>query len=121
METEAVLFIQRQIKEGKIEIVWSAVLDFEIKKSPYHSRQETSDVFRRLAQIIVDIDDDLRRSSLVFQARGLALVDALHVASAVKAECKYFITVDKRILNKPISEIAVLNPIQFVQLHENDF
>jgi predicted nucleic acid-binding protein len=121
LETEAKLFIQRQIKEGKIEIVWSAVLDFEIKRSPYKSRQEASDVFRHLAQIIVSIDDELKHSSLVFQARGLAWADALHIASAIKAECEYFITVDKRILNKPITEVAVLNPIQFVQLYENEF
>ena len=121
METEAVLFIQRRIKEGKIEIVWSAILDLEIKRSPHRARQETSDAFRRLSRTIVDIDDNVSRSSFVFQKRGLAWADALHIASAVKAECKYFITVDKRILNKTITEIAVLNPIQFVQFHENDF
>jgi len=115
LETEAKLFIQRQIKEGGIEIVWSAILDLEIKRSPYRSRQETTDAFRRLSQMIVDIDDDVRRLSLVFQQRGLAWADALHVASAVKAECGYFITVDKRILNKTITEIDILNPIQFVQ------
>ena len=121
METEAILFIQQQIKAERIEIVWSAVLDFEIKKSPYRERQEASDVFRRLAQTIVDIDDEIRSSSLVFQVRGLAWADALHVACAVKAGCKYFLTVDKRILNKTITEIEVLNPIQFVQFYEKDF
>ena len=121
LETEAKLFIQQQVQEGRIEIFWSAVLDFEIKQSPYQSRQETFDIFRRLSQTIVDIDDGTRRSALDFQERGLVLVDALHVACAVKAGCDYFITVDKRILNKTITEIEVLNPIQFVQFHENDF
>ncbi|MCL2744523.1 MAG: hypothetical protein FWE67_11795 [Planctomycetaceae bacterium] len=120
LETEAKLFIQRQIKEEKAEIVWSSILDLEIKRSPYQSRRETSDIFRRLSRTIVDIGDDVRCSSLVFQARGLALADALHIASAVKAECDYFITVDKKILNKTITEIAVLSPIQFIQLHESD-
>ena len=120
METEAVLFIQRQIKEGKIEIVWSAILDLEIKRSPYLSRQEASDVFRQLASTIVDINDNVRRSSFVFQSRGLAWADALHIACAVQAECDYFVTVDKRILNKTVTEIKMLNPIQFVQFHEKD-
>ena len=121
LETEAKLFVQRQIQEERIEIFWSAVLDFEIQQSPYRSRQETFDIFRRLSQTIVDIDDEIRRSSLDFQKRGLMLVDSLHVACAVKAGCDYFITVDKRILNKAITEIKILNPIQFVQFHENDF
>jgi len=121
LETEAKLFVQQRIKEGKIELVWSAVLDFEIKQSPYRSRQEAFEVFRQLSQTIVDIDNKVKNSSLVFQARGLALVDSLHVACAVQAGCKYFLIVDKRILNKTITEIEVLNPTQFVQLHENDF
>ena len=121
LETEAKLFIQRQIKEGYMEIAWSAILDLEIKKSPYQSRQKATDVFRRLAQTIVDIDGDVRSSSFLFQKRGLAWEDALHIACAVKAGCGYFITVDKKILNKTITEIKVLNPIQFVQFHENIF
>ena len=121
LETEAKLFIQEQIREGKAEIVWSSILDLEIKQNPYQSRRETSDVFRRLARTIINLDDDVRRSSLVFQARGLTLADSLHVASAIKAECDYFLTVDKKILNKTISEIAVLNPLQFIQFHESDF
>jgi len=121
LETEAKLFIQQQIKEGKAEIVWSSILDLEIKQNPYQSRREASDMFRRLSQTIVDIDDEVRRLSLVFQTQGLAFVDSLHVASAIKAECDYFLTVDKKILNKTISEIEVLNPVQFIQFHENDF
>jgi predicted nucleic acid-binding protein len=115
------LFIQRQIQEGRIEIFWSAVLDFEIKRSPFKARQETFDIFRRLSQTIVNIDDEIRHSSLAFQKRGLTWVDALHVACAVKARCDYFITVDKRIINKAITEINILNPIQFIQFHEKDF
>ncbi len=121
LETEAKLFIQRQIKAGKIEIVWSSILDFEIKKSPFQSRWEAFDAFRRLSRNIVEVDEDVKRTSFIFQSRGLAWVDALHVACAVKAECEYFVTVDKRILNKAISGIKVLNPIQFVQFQEHDF
>ena len=120
LETEAKLFIQQQIKTGKIAIAWSAILDLEIKRNPYPLRREASDIFRQLAQSIIDVDDDLKASSLAFQARGLAWVDALHIASAVKAECEYFITVDRKILNKTITEINVLNPIQFVQFYESD-
>jgi predicted nucleic acid-binding protein len=121
LETEAKLFIQQQIKEGRAEVVWSSILDLEIKRNPYQSRREASDIFRRLSQTIVDIDDVVRRLSLVFQTRGLTLADSLHVASAIRAECDYFLTVDKKILNKTISEIEVLNPVQFIQFHENDF
>jgi predicted nucleic acid-binding protein len=121
LETEAKLFIQEGIKDGVFELVWSAMLDLEIKRSPYRSRQEAFGEFRRISQMIIDIDDNIRHSALVLQSQGLAPADALHVASAVEAGCDYFITVDKGILNKAITEIKTLNPIQFIQLHENDF
>jgi predicted nucleic acid-binding protein len=120
LETEAKLFIQQQIKEDRIEIVWSAILDLEIKRSPYRSRQETTNAFRRLSRTIVDIDDEVKHLALTFQNQGLALADALHVACAAKAGCNNFLTVDKRILNKAITEIEILNPIQFVQFYTNN-
>ena len=121
LETEAILFIQQQIKEDKIEIAWSAILDLEIKRSPFRSRQETTNAFRQLSRMIVDIDGEVKHLALTFQKRGLALADALHIACATRAGCNHFLTVDKRILNKSITEIEVLNPIQFVQSYTNDF
>ena len=115
LETEAVLFIQEEIKIGRIDLVWSSILDFEIKKSRFQSRREAFDVFRRLSCQIVDTNPEIKRLALIFQSRGLASVDALHVACAVYAGCDFFVTVDKRILNKRISELAVLSPISFVQ------
>jgi len=45
----------------------------------------------------------------------------LHLACAVSAKADYFITTDKKLLNKSISEITLINPIDFLrrQAHEN--
>ena len=40
--------------------------------------------------------------------------DSLHIACAVEAECKYFITTDRKLLNKSINDIIIINPIDFV-------
>jgi len=39
----------------------------------------------------------------------------LHIATAIYSKCDYFITTDRKILNKNIDGIAVLNPVTFVE------
>jgi len=46
---------------------------------------------------------------------GVKLYDALHIACAYVGGCDYFLTVDKLLLKKRISEIRVCNPIDFVR------
>jgi len=49
------------------------------------------------------------------QALGLRAKDALHVASAIDSGCDFFVTTDKRILNKDIKGVAVASPMAFVE------
>ena len=46
---------------------------------------------------------------------GLKNKDALHIACAIEGGCAYFLTTDKGILNKQISGITVMNPVDFVR------
>ena len=41
--------------------------------------------------------------------------DALHIACAIFANCDYFITVDRKLLNTPVKEIKIISPINFLQ------
>jgi predicted nucleic acid-binding protein len=41
--------------------------------------------------------------------------DALHLACAVTANCDYFLTTDKGILNKRVDAVTIINPIDFVR------
>ena len=45
---------------------------------------------------------------------GLRQMDAAHIACAIHLNADHFLTTDKKILNKPISGISVLNPIDFL-------
>jgi len=118
LETEAVLFIQHKIKEAKADLAWSSILDFEIKKSPFESRRDAINEFRKFAFTIVEVTSPMQQEASVFQSRGLAIVDSLHLVCAISAGCEYFITVDKGILKKPVSKIITINPISFVNLYE---
>ncbi|MCM1244987.1 MAG: hypothetical protein NC293_04995 [Roseburia sp.] len=51
--------------------------------------------------------------------KGIKKFDALHISCAVYAKCDYFLTTDKKLLNASISEIKVVNPIDFVNEMED--
>lgn len=120
LETEAVLFIQEKIKSGEIELVWSSILDFEIGKNPHKNRRETTLDFRDQACFIAEISVETQHKSVELQQQGLALIDSLHVACAMEASCDYFLTTDKKILNKTVENFTIVNPICFVQELEEE-
>ena len=51
-----------------------------------------------------------------FQEMGVKKMDALHLASAEKAQCDWFFTTDKGILKKvrAIGNMIVANPVDYV-------
>ena len=46
--------------------------------------------------------------------------DALHLACAIQSKADCFITTDKKILNKKVKEIDILNPIDFVRRYYSE-
>jgi predicted nucleic acid-binding protein len=52
---------------------------------------------------------------LELSGKKLRAKDALHIASSIDSKCDYFITTDKKILNKNIGEIKTVNPIDFTK------
>ena len=51
---------------------------------------------------------------------GVKHKDAYHIASAILANCDYFITFDKKILKFKSDEIKIINPIDFIKIIEGD-
>jgi predicted nucleic acid-binding protein len=65
----------------------------------------------------VDIDPTIkiRNKGIELTSRKRKWKDALHIACAIEAECECFITTDGKILNKGISEIEMINPLDFIR------
>ncbi|MGM0656113.1 MAG: PIN domain-containing protein, partial [Thermodesulfobacteriota bacterium] len=51
---------------------------------------------------------------------GIKPKDSLHVACAIKAKCKYFLTTDKILIKKAmkLKKIKAINPLEFITLLE---
>ncbi len=115
LETQAKLYIQDKIREGVYELVWSYILDYENGKNPYQEKRLAIAPWKKIASSCIEKETE---SILLFAEtlalKGIKTYDALHIACAVAAGCEYYLTTDKKLLNTPVQEIRIVNPIIFV-------
>lgn len=115
METEAKLHVQERIRQGELSLVWSFVLDYENGANPYPEVRNRIAEWKKLACADCDLSDSIAEKAASLMAVGLRQMDASHIACALHLDADYFLTTDKKILNKPIEGISVMNPIDFVR------
>ena len=120
IETEAKLVIQQMIKDNKLILIWSDVLDYENNDNPYEERRYKIAEWKEYASHIIEINDEIIEQARMYMEKGLRQKDAVHIACAIYGRGDYFITVDRKILNKPINEITVIDPVEFLRRLEND-
>lgn len=115
LETQAKLYIQAKIKEGVYNLVWSYILDYENGRNPYEEKRQVIAPWKRIAsEYIAEESEEILTFAESLSEKGIKTYDALHIACAVSAECDFYLTTDKKLLNTPIPEIKILNPIAFV-------
>ncbi len=116
IESEAKLLIQEKIKNGEIELIWSFILDYENKNNIDKRKQKEISIFEKYSKEYFIGTNKTLEIAKNFVTLGLKNKDALHLASAVESQCEYFITTDKGIIKKNniISEITIINPIDFI-------
>jgi predicted nucleic acid-binding protein len=119
LEAEAKLHVQKMIKDGELELVWSYIMDIENDQNPYSERRERIAVWQNLAAIDVDESPIIIDKSKELIKLGLHESDSLHIACAIFAKADCFLTTDKKILNKPLEGISVASPIDFLRRYYN--
>ena len=115
LETESKLFVQDLILKEELELVWSFVMDYENNDNPFEERKRSILSWKSLAVIDCDFCDKIADNARILMELGLRQKDASHIACAIYANAEYFLTTDKKILNKPVSNILLLNPVEFVR------
>jgi len=115
LESEAKLYIQEQIKEQHIDLVWSSVNDYENNDNPSPEKRDRIIVWKSIAMKHCGLNEAILEKAIELQSLNLRAKDALHIAAAIYSKCDCFITTDKKILNKNIEGVAVLNPLAFVE------
>jgi predicted nucleic acid-binding protein len=121
LETEAKLNVQAEIKAGKMELVWSYILDYENSFNPSEEKQNIINEWRIYAVLDLSETNTILETANELQKINIKSKDALHIACAVEGKCSYFLTTDKFVLKKATQiheklNIHVINPIDFVLL-----
>jgi len=119
LETEAKLYVQSGIREKKYSLVWSYMLDYENENNPYEEKKKAIAPWKDIADYYCPSSDDILSMGREIMRHGIKAKDSLHIACAIKSGCGYFVTTDNKLTNKVISNIKIINPVDFVRETED--
>jgi predicted nucleic acid-binding protein len=120
LETEAKFYIQAQIKQNRVVLVWSYILELENAHNPFAERQSAIAQWQALAQMDISETANILSTAHTLQTLGLKSKDALHIACAIEAKADYFITTDDLIIKRAreLQELQVVDPLTFINCIE---
>ena len=122
LETVTKLAVQLLMATRVVEYAWSKVLDYEISFNPFPKRRMSILWWKDGVAEYVETTEEIIRRGEVIEQLGIKPKDALHLASAEKANCDMFLTTDKGILKKVpmLGRMKVVNPMQFISEEYNE-
>lgn len=116
LETQAKLYIQKLIVDGKLDLIYSYISRYENSQNPFEIRRNTIGNFFSNAIIYVDETQSnlvMDKANKIMKT-GIKSKDALHVACTIIGGANYFLSTDIRLLKYKTDEIKMLNPIEFL-------
>ena len=123
LETQAKLHVQDMIRQEKLDLATSYILDFENSENPFEMRRSMIKEFTgAYEKVFVSVDkaEEIKTLAEDIKKTGIKHKDACHVACAIIAGCDYFLSTDYRLLKYKSDKIRVMNPIDFVKEVEVD-
>lgn len=117
LETQAKLYIQENILNGKYRLIWSYILQFENDQNPYPNHKREIRKWKANASLLVSASAEIIDKAKHYQSLGLHAKDALHYACAISVEADYFVTTDKQLIRVAckLAGLKVVNPLTFIQ------
>jgi predicted nucleic acid-binding protein len=117
----AVLFdIIRLAKEGRVQLVRSAIIEVENAANEIAARKSFVDSVMNLTVAYQHLTDSLvHRAQMIVQEDRLQPLDAVHLASAEAAQVDFFITCDYTVLKRYQGTLRIIAPLEFQQHYEN--
>jgi predicted nucleic acid-binding protein len=99
--------------------LWSFVLDYENSANPFTEVRNRIAEWKKMASADCDLSGEIADKANELMKLGLRQMDASHVACAIHLGADAFLTTDKGVLNKQITDIPIMNPIDFVRRYSN--
>ena len=112
------------VEKKKYELMWSFILEYENNLNPFIERKLNIKSISSLCKESIEPNDNIKLiAKEIVENSNTKDKDALHLASAVDGNCKYFITCDDSFiktvernndsLKEIIQDIKLYNPIDF--------
>ena len=115
LESQAIVIILQMVEAGMVDLVSSSVLEYENSRNPYPLKQEAMNRYLQMAEARQMVDEAIQQRAEELGHNGLKAVDALHVACAERLRSNYFVTCDRRLINRCGGlTLKVVNPVDFV-------
>jgi predicted nucleic acid-binding protein len=117
LEAEAKIYIQNEILDNTFELAWSYMMDYEISFIPFSDRIAQILKWKNIAVIDIDYSENNVKmaNSIRKQNINIRVKDSIHLACSIEAKCNYFITTDRKLLNKTVNGINIIDPLNFIQ------
>ncbi|GAG04216.1 unnamed protein product, partial [marine sediment metagenome] len=117
LESEAKLKIQEEIRAGRLEMVWSYIIDYENSKNPFAERKKQIVVWKKYAIVDIQENPEIIEKANSLSRKGMRKMDSLHIACAIYSQCDYFLITDDKVLKKSdiIEEINIVDPFGFIK------
>jgi len=123
LEADAIMHVRNEIRNKNIELATSFILHYENdKKINKDMKIAVEKFFKTNSKIYIGVDFSEKLNKLLeeIMQTGIKMNDAYHIASAILAECDYFLTVDYRLLKYHNDNVKIVNPIAFVKILRGD-
>jgi predicted nucleic acid-binding protein len=100
VEAEAVLVILSLCESGRLKLVSSDALLFEINRIPDQDRKDDTLAILKLMKEYLELTQKIENLARSMETSGLKPLDALHLAFASDSKVDYFCTCDDKFLKK---------------------
>ena len=123
-EAEAVARLFENVESGRIQLVVSPAHRFENDRNPREDRRLATALWLQKADRSIDVTPDIEERARLLSNLGFGPLDALHLAFAEKAEARWFVTTDDRLIRKALErrdqmQIDVVRPDELMAGEEN--
>jgi predicted nucleic acid-binding protein len=75
---------------------------------------------RALTKVAKDKFSQIDMEVVEIMKNGIKYMDAAHISAAIIAQCDFFITTDKKLLDYKSGKIKIINPIDFIRMWERE-
>lgn len=120
LEVEILFLILELVKEGKITLVNSSVIEYENSLNPFPERKIFIEKIMQQAKVYQNVDQKIKKRAVeIEKAMRTQPIDALHIASAEAAHVELFITSDYNLVKRCKGVLKVIKPLDFMKYYEN--